>query len=111
MRTAPPVRIAQPVTIRTAVPVFASAPPVRKEEPLPVRKVNIQTAVRPAVEVEETRILSVQEKEESSPVLPDTLEIGEEGNAKTISEKEKTASKDSKGEPERAIEGLEKLKI
>ncbi|KFK32301.1 hypothetical protein AALP_AA6G224600 [Arabis alpina] len=118
MRAAPPVRIAQPVTIRTAMPVFASAPPIRKEEPLPVRKVNMQTVVKPAVEpeeplpgrnvniqtavkpAEETWRLLVQEKEESRLVLPDTLEIGEEGNDKT-----------SQGEAERAREGVENLKM
>ncbi|CAE6017796.1 unnamed protein product [Arabidopsis arenosa] len=106
MRTAPPVRIAPPVTIRTAVPVFASAPPVR------IRKVDIQTAVKPTVEVGETRVSLVQEKEESIPVLPDTLEIGEEGITIPISEREKTAAKDSsKGEPETARERLENLKI
>ena len=108
MRTAPPVRIAPPVTIRTAVPVFASAPPVR-----------IRTAVKPTVEAGETRISSVQEKE-SIPVLPDSLEIGVEGSTITITDCEKTASKEteraefkdsSKGEPETARERLENLKI
>lgn len=114
MRTAPPVRIAPPVTIRTAVPVFASAPPVR------IRKVDIQTAVKPTVEVGETRVSLVQEKEESIPVLPDTLEIGEVGITIPISEREKTAAKEteraalkdsSKGEAETARERLEYLKI
>ncbi|KAG7568358.1 Double-stranded RNA-binding domain [Arabidopsis thaliana x Arabidopsis arenosa] len=114
MRTAPPVRIAPPVTIRTAVPVFASAPPVR------IRKVDIQTAVKPTVEVGETRVSLVQEKEESIPVLPDTLEIGEEGITIPISEREKTATKEieraalkdsSKGEPETARERLENINL
>lgn len=106
MRSAPPVRIAPPVTMRTAVPVFASAPQIRKEEALPVRKVNIQTSVKPVV----------QEREERAPILPDNLEIELEGSGKPVSETakeetERAALKDSKGEHETVKERLENLKI
>ncbi|CAH8386085.1 unnamed protein product [Eruca vesicaria subsp. sativa] len=113
MRTAAPVRIAPPVTIRTSVPVFASAPQIRKEEPLPVRKVNIQNPAKSMTEVAET---PVQVKEERTAlVLPDSLEIEEEGSAKPVSENaketERAALKDMRGEPETARERLENLKI
>ncbi|CAN7137143.1 unnamed protein product [Brassica rapa subsp. narinosa] len=102
MRTAAPVRIAPPVTIRTAVPVFASAPPqIRKEEASPVRKVNVQTSVKPVV----------QEREERALRLPDNLEIELEASAKPVSETDRAALKDSKGEHETVKERLENLKI
>ncbi|CAF1831931.1 hypothetical protein Bca4012_030238 [Brassica carinata] len=107
MRAAP-VRIAPPVTIRTAAPVFAS---VRKEEgPLPVRKVNIQNPPKSMTKVEETK---VQEKEERTTlVLPDSLEIEEEGSAKPVSKSAKeTERAEVKGEEETARERLENLKI
>nr|VDD13680.1 unnamed protein product [Brassica oleracea] len=102
MRTAAPVRIAPPVTIRTAVPVFASAPPqIRKEGALPVRKVNVQTSGKPVVQEREERALS----------LPDNLEIELEGSAKPVSETDRAALKDSKGEHQTVKERLENLKI
>ncbi|CAN8247267.1 unnamed protein product [Cochlearia groenlandica] len=123
MRTAPPVtmRTAPPVTMRSAVPVFASAPPTRKVEPLPVRTLNIQPALKPAFEVEETRRIVIQAKEEMTLGLPDSLGIGEEEESvqKPMSESEKTAgqeteraeSNDLKGEPETTRNGIENLKF